>query len=99
MLFRSIQNTTTNGQTKVPLLGNIPGLGRLFRSDSKNEETRNLLIFITAKTVAADGAPLEEIFDSRAVRKMKLRRDELPGYRDGSDPFLPSLDLDETKDD
>ncbi len=94
-----IQNTTTNGQTKVPLLGNIPGLGRLFRSDSKNEETRNLLIFITAKTVAADGAPLEEIFDSRAVRKMKLRRDELPGYRDGSDPFLPSLDLDETKDD
>lgn len=85
-----IETTARNGQTKVPLLGSIPGLGRLFRSDSKLEDRRNLLIFITAKTVAADGAPIGEIFDPRAVRDMGLREDELPGFRDGSDPFAGS---------
>ncbi len=84
-----IENRVTKGQTRVPVLGDIPVLGRLFRSDSTNDTMRNLIIFITAKTVSPDGAPIEEIFDSRAVRQMQMRRDELPGYRDGSDPFLP----------
>lgn len=85
-----IENTSQNGQTKVPVLGNIPGLGRLFRSDTKNVDSRNLLIFITAKTINPEGAPIEEVFDPRAVRAMGLKRDELPGYRDGSDPFAPA---------
>lgn len=84
-----IDQTLTNGQTKVPVLGSIPLLGRLFRSDTKNDQERNLIIFITAKTVAADGAPIEQVFDSRAVRQLQLKRSDLPGYRDGSDPFLP----------
>lgn len=33
--------------TKVPILGDIPGLGRAFRSDKKSREKRNLLIFVT----------------------------------------------------
>lgn len=86
-----IENRVSKGQTKVPVLGSIPVLGRLFRSDSTNDSMRNLIIFITAKTVSPDGAPIEEVFDSRAVRQMQMRRDELPGYRDGSDPFLPPL--------
>jgi hypothetical protein len=28
---------------------------------------------------------------------MGLRRDELPGYRDGSDPFLPAIKVEEEK--
>lgn len=31
---------------KVPLLGDIPGLGRLFKSDAKSRRTSNLMIFI-----------------------------------------------------
>lgn len=85
-----IENRVGKGQTRVPVLGDIPVLGRLFRSDSVNDTMRNLIIFITAKTVSADGAPIEEVFDSRSVRQMQMRRDELPGYRDGSDPFLPA---------
>lgn len=85
-----IENSSINVQTKVPVLGSIPGLGRLFRSDSKNQDKRNLIIFITAKTVSADGAEIGEVFDPRAIREMNLRRDELPGYRDGSDPFGPA---------
>ncbi|MCF3649982.1 secretin N-terminal domain-containing protein [Synoicihabitans lomoniglobus] len=89
-----IEQNTQNSETKVPFLGNIPGLGRLFRSESLDEDKRNLLIFITAKTVSAEGAPAEEIFDPRAIREMQLRRDELPGYRDGPDPFLPPVTTD-----
>lgn len=85
-----IENTSQNGQSKVPVLGTIPGIGRLFRSDTKNVDSRNLLIFITAKTVNPEGAPIEEIFDPRAVRAMGLKKDDLPGYRDGSDPFGPA---------
>ncbi len=85
-----IENTSQNGQSKVPVLGTIPGIGRLFRSDTKNVDSRNLLIFITAKTVNPEGAPIEEIFDPRAVRAMGLKKDDLPGYRDGSDPFAPA---------
>ncbi|MBC7369533.1 MAG: secretin and TonB N-terminal domain-containing protein [Undibacterium sp.] len=82
-----IQDTTTKGEVKVPILGSIPVLGRLFRSDSKNRESSNLIIFITAKTVSAEGAPIEAVFNSDQVRQLDIRRDELPGYRDGSDPF------------
>lgn len=93
-----VETNKINGKTKVPLLGSIPGLGRLFRSDSVNEEKRNLLIFITAKTISAEGAPPEEIFDPRMIRDMNLSRDDLPGYRgDGSDPFLPSGSTDSGK--
>jgi type II secretory pathway component GspD/PulD (secretin) len=84
-----MRNTTTSGNTRVPVLGSIPGLGRLFRSDTKDNESLNLLIFITARTVSADGAPIEDVFDPRAVRSMGIREDELPGFRDGSDPFGP----------
>ncbi|MEZ5414105.1 MAG: secretin N-terminal domain-containing protein [Opitutaceae bacterium] len=86
-----IENSNTVGQTKVPVLGSIPLLGRLFRSDSKDARTRNLIIFITAKTVSADGAAIEEVFDSRRVRQLNMTRDELPGYRDGSDPFVQPM--------
>lgn len=43
------QNTTD--QTKVPLLGDLPAVGRLFRKDVKNEEKRELLIFVTPRIV------------------------------------------------
>ncbi|MFO1451667.1 MAG: secretin N-terminal domain-containing protein [Opitutaceae bacterium] len=76
-----------NGSTKVPVLGDIPGLGKVFRSKNRDHSTTNLLIFITAKTVAADGAPITEVFDSRNLRAIGLKKEELPGYRDAGDPF------------
>jgi type IV pilus assembly protein PilQ len=85
-----VENVATNGDSRVPGLGNIPYLGRLFRSNNKTENGRNLLIFITAKTVSPDGAPIGETFDPRLVRDMEVKKEDLPGYRDGSDPFGPS---------
>jgi type II secretory pathway component GspD/PulD (secretin) len=83
-----LRTQETKDQSKVPLLGSVPVLGRLFRSDSKNTQTSNLIIFITAKTLSADGAPVEQVFDSESVRQLNLRRRDLPGYRDGSSPFI-----------
>ncbi len=79
------------GETKVPVLGSVPVLGKLFRSKNHNISTTNLIIFITAKAVNAEGAAVEEIFDSRKVRLLQMKKDDLPGYRDGSDPFLAEV--------
>ncbi len=87
-----IASSASHGGTKVPVLGNIPVLGRLFSSKSVDDETTNLLIFITAKTVASDGAAPEEVFDPRAVRAIGLTHDDLPGNRavKGTDLFAPA---------
>lgn len=43
---------------KVPLLGSVPLLGRLFRSKGESTQKRNLLIFVTANLVNPGGAIL-----------------------------------------
>ncbi len=40
---------------KVPVLGNLPGVGRLFRSKGESSQKRNLLIFVTANLVTPGG--------------------------------------------
>lgn len=44
---------------KVPLLGDIPLIGRLFRSTYEHSEKRNLLIFVTARMVDPAGRTLK----------------------------------------
>ena len=47
------QNSVVTGQSKVPLLGDIPVLGRLFRKDTKSEDKRELIIFITPRIMSS----------------------------------------------
>ena len=51
-----IRDKETQGESRVPLLGSIPGLGALFRSRTKNIEKQNLLVFLrpTVLTSSAD---------------------------------------------
>jgi general secretion pathway protein D len=44
-------------EDKVPILGDIPLIGRAFRSKGKSAQKRNLLIFVTANLVNPGGAP------------------------------------------
>ena len=46
-----VQDSPTANYTKVPLLGDVPGLGFLFSSSNKSEDKENLLIFITPTIV------------------------------------------------
>ena len=41
---------------KVPMLGNLPLVGRLFRSQGESSQKRNLLIFVTANLVSPGGS-------------------------------------------
>lgn len=45
------EQETLNSQVKVPFLGDLPAIGRLFRKDSKSESKRELLIFVTPRIV------------------------------------------------
>jgi type IV pilus assembly protein PilQ len=83
-----ISTNFNNGVNKIPLLGDIPLIGYLFKQDTRNNTVDNLVIFITAKTISAEGAPVEQVFNSKEVREFQLKRSDMPGYRDGSDPFI-----------
>jgi general secretion pathway protein D len=47
-------------QDKVPILGDIPLAGRLFRSDVDQKIKRNLIIFVTARLMDAEGRPVRQ---------------------------------------
>ncbi len=57
-----IRDKETQAESRVPLLGSIPGLGALFRSRTKNIEKQNLLVFLrpTVLTSGADVAAASE---------------------------------------
>lgn len=48
------QQQIINSASKVPLLGDIPYLGYLFRSTSERNEKKELLIFVTPKIMVED---------------------------------------------
>jgi general secretion pathway protein D len=45
-------DNTLNSATKVPLLGDIPGLGNLFRSNNKSHNKDSILIFVTPTIIS-----------------------------------------------
>ncbi|GMG85899.1 type IV pilus secretin PilQ family protein [Biformimicrobium ophioploci] len=45
------QNQKVEGETKIPLLGDIPYLGNLFKKTIRQDDKRELLIFITPRIV------------------------------------------------
>jgi len=48
---------------KIPVLGSMPLIGRLFRSDGESAQKRNLLIFVTANLVNPGGASHGRVLD------------------------------------
>ncbi|MGE9269849.1 MAG: type II secretion system protein GspD, partial [Verrucomicrobiales bacterium] len=49
-----------NVQDKVPILGDLPIIGRLFQSKSENRIKSNLIIFVTAQIIDAAGSPINQ---------------------------------------
>ena len=45
---------------KIPVLGNLPLIGKLFQSSAESYHKRNLLIFVTASIVSRGGSPVRE---------------------------------------
>jgi general secretion pathway protein D len=55
MLGGLMQDTTTKTRTQVPLLGALPGIGKLFRKESDAVERSNLVIFVSAQIIDPSG--------------------------------------------
>lgn len=72
-----ISDEASNTDQKVPLLGDIPGLGRLFRSTAKSGVKQNLMVFIRPR-ILRDGPSIASF---SADKYQNLQRDtalELP---------------------
>ena len=50
-----ITSTVQSTKDKVPFLGDLPGVGRLFQSQSKTEQKDNLMVFVTPTIVDPAG--------------------------------------------
>ncbi|MGN0862743.1 MAG: type II secretion system protein GspD, partial [Stenotrophomonas koreensis] len=77
-----IQDDSSEQHAKVPLLGDIPGLGRLFSSTNKNRVKRNLMVFLRP-TVITDMSQASGISDSKYLDL----RQQAPPPRRGQTPL------------
>ena len=71
-----INDTSTKSHTKIPILGDLPGIGLAFRKEGRTRNKSNLLIFITPTIVeeaafqpSASGA---EFLKTRMVEKPEV---------------------------
>ena len=54
-----ISNNIERQEEKMPILGSIPLLGRLFQNRKEESQKTNLLIFVTARLINTDGRPVK----------------------------------------
>jgi general secretion pathway protein D len=74
---------------RVPLLGDIPAVGRLFRYDAQSTEKRNLMIFLYPRIVRTNAAAAELTSEKYSfIRRQQLLEAERIGHR-GSMLLLP----------
>jgi general secretion pathway protein D len=76
---------------KIPLLGDIPIIGALFKSTSTSTRKRNLMVFLRA-TIIRDSNLMDEISESKYnyIRADQIRKQE-EGLSLMSDEKLPIL--------
>lgn len=77
-----IQNRVAETITKVPILGNIPILGWLFRNKSKDVIKDNLLILISTRIIEPE---VTEIVDEHTQQKLEDYYETVESYHDISD--------------
>jgi general secretion pathway protein D len=76
-----MRDNSMEGRHAVPVLGSIPMLGRLFRSDSSENEKRNLLVFIHP-TIIKDESDGRNVTRQRygQLRSLQLEFDSTGGF-------------------
>jgi len=89
-----IQDSVTNGEDKVPLLGDIPLLGNLFRHETRRRTKTNLMIFIRPYVLRTDTAYQGITQDRYEYLRGEQKRIELPSslaMPNMPAPLLPPL--------
>jgi len=81
-----MKDDRSSGQSKVPILGDIPLLGALFRRKATSTEKTELLVFITPRVIAtpaeAEAVSVKKESESRS-RAMPHRITSREAYRQG----------------
>ena len=57
MLGGLVNETVVSVNDKVPYLGDLPFIGRLFQNKGQQNQKSNLLVFVTAKLIDPSGLP------------------------------------------
>ena len=84
-----IKDKKTEDVSKIPFLGDIPIIGRLFRTTRTVNEKANLLIFLTPYIVV-DDTDFQKIFK----RKMRERAEFLRRFYGKEEEYEPPVDWD-----
>ncbi len=84
-----IDDTFAQTEYKVPCLGDIPGLGWLFKTRSKSGEKSNLFIFITPRVIQSQ-AEAKVISDSKKAPIDEMREMQIKLYQGGRDELVTS---------
>ena len=82
-----IQEQVTERQQRVPLLGRIPLIGALFRSDNTTKEKTNLMVFIKP-TILRDN--VQAAFETNV--KYRAIRDQQLGIKPANPRLMPKTD-------
>ncbi|GGD76899.1 type II secretion system protein GspD [Lacimicrobium alkaliphilum] len=81
--------------SKVPLLGDIPLLGHLFKSTSSSKRKRNLMVFIRP-TIIREGVTMNQIshqkYNFMRAEQLKRQADGVPLMPFAETPVLPEWD-------
>ena len=83
--------TVTSVEDKIPYLGDLPVLGRAFRSEGTESTKRALTIFVTVRLVDPGGNPINAPVEDEAPELM-TRRDTVspPVFAPGPPPVYPA---------
>jgi general secretion pathway protein D len=82
-----IDEDVQESESKVPLLGDIPILGQLFRSTSTTKRKRNLMVFIRP-TIMREGGVMNEV----SQRKYNYMRAQQLTEQDNGIKLMPDTD-------
>jgi general secretion pathway protein D len=66
-------------EDKTPIIGDIPLVGRLFRTNVDQHIKRNLIIFVTARLVNPAGQPVNQVEEEEEAVEPPIQ--ELPAYK------------------
>ncbi|MFV3328714.1 type II secretion system secretin GspD [Pseudomonas sp. NY15372] len=78
-----ISDELSTSDQRVPLLGDIPGLGRLFRSDTSKNTKQNLMVFIRPR-ILRDGQSLAGLSQEKYRSLQQGTPLQLPELAEGS---------------
>lgn len=83
-----ISDAKTTTRSKVPLLGDLPGLGLAFRHEEKRRDKANLIIFITPTVIQdSDFIPTETAFLKNRPPGEEVEKDQQESWWDSAKPY------------